>query len=394
MEEISTVVLVIGAGPAGLATSACLNERGINNIVLEREDCCASLWKKRAYDRLKLHLAKEFCQLPHLPFPPRTRTFVKRNNFIGYLDNYAKTFRVNPSYYRIVRSASFDSKRKKWIVRAQNTDNGSKEIYSARFLVVATGENSEGIVPKIPGVDSFPGVSMHSSHYQNGRDFANKKVLVVGSGNSGMEIAYDLSDSGATTSITVRKPVHVLSKEMVFIGMKLLKHLPVNLVDKAVVRLSKLRHGNLAKYGLERPKLGPFLMKFLTGRSPVIDVGTIKKIKKGDIKVVRAGIKEIDGFSVKFTNGVREDFDAIVFATGYKSTVGRWLKDDSRLFNEDGMPGKKKPNHWKGEDGLYCAGFGRLGLFGISNDAMIIASNINSILRNERTDAPSKGKLN
>jgi len=75
-EEV--VVAIVGVGPSGLAAVACLNCLGIANIVLEREDCSASLWRNRSYDRLKLHLAKQFCELPHMPFPSNSPTFVPR----------------------------------------------------------------------------------------------------------------------------------------------------------------------------------------------------------------------------------------------------------------------------------------------------------------------------
>ncbi|GFQ01636.1 probable indole-3-pyruvate monooxygenase yucca11 [Phtheirospermum japonicum] len=112
------MVLIIGAGPAGLATSACLNIQNIPNIVLEKEDCCASLWKKRAYDRLKLHLAKQFCELPNMPFPPKAPTYVPRHDFIKYLDDYVSHFNVTPLYNRHVACASFDEN---WNVVAKNT---------------------------------------------------------------------------------------------------------------------------------------------------------------------------------------------------------------------------------------------------------------------------------
>lgn len=88
----------------------------------------------------------------------------------------------------------------------------------------------------------------------------------------------------------------------------------------------------------------------------------------------------MDGDYVYFGNGEKRSFEAIVFATGYTSTVRRWLKDDGGLFGDDGMPRKKAPDHWKGQNGLYCAGFARAGLFGISNDAKAISHHINSIL--------------
>ncbi|KAA8546497.1 hypothetical protein F0562_002764 [Nyssa sinensis] len=374
-----TVVVIVGAGPAGLATSACLNVLSIPNLVLEREDCCASLWKKRSYDRLNLHLAKRYCNLPHMPFPPGTPTFVSRSGFILYVDNYASHFNINPLYRRSVESASYDEVAGKWRIVAKNMVSDLLEVYVGKFLVVSTGENSEGFIPKVPGLDSFGGEFMHSCRYENGMRFSEKDVLVVGSGNSGMEIAYDLSNWGARASIVVRNPVHALTKELVQLGMFLLQFLPCNMVDYIVVMLGKLKHGDLSGYGLPRPMKGPFYIKTTTGQSPIIDVGTLGKIKTGAIKVLPS-IRNIDGDTVEFANGKMNRFDAIVFATGYKSTVGKWLKDGESLFNEDGMPKRRVPDHWKGKNGLYCAGFARAGLFGISNDAQNIAKDINMIL--------------
>ncbi|XP_073127835.1 probable indole-3-pyruvate monooxygenase YUCCA11 isoform X2 [Henckelia pumila] len=376
-----SVVVIIGAGPAGLATSACLNLKNIPNIVLEKEDCCASLWKKRAYDRLKLHLAKEFCELPGMPFPPGTPTYVSKHGFIRYLDDYISYHNVAPLYHREVESAAFD--REYWTIMARNTLLDRTEEYVAAFLVVASGENGEGFVPQnIPGLDSFSGDVMHSSDYGNGKKYENRNVLVVGSGNSGMEVAFDLWNWGARASIVVRSPVHILTKRMVKIGMVLLKHVPLDIVDKIVLMLGKMKFGNLSAYGIQRPDKGPFYLKMTTGRSPVIDVGTIKKIQSHKIKVFPS-IKSIDGNHVHFIDGSTKTFDSIVFATGYKSTVSKWLKDDGALFSANGMPNMRAPNHWKGENGLYCAGFSRSGLLGISNDARAIARDINSLFSHE-----------
>ena len=97
--------------------------------------------------------------------------------------------------------------RKCWTIKAQDKVNGKILDYASRFLVVATGENSAGNIPEIVGLQSFPGEAIHSSSYKSGSDYVGKSVLVVGCGNSGFEISYDLAVHGANTSIVIRGPV-------------------------------------------------------------------------------------------------------------------------------------------------------------------------------------------
>ncbi|GMN56418.1 hypothetical protein TIFTF001_025537 [Ficus carica] len=370
-------VIVVGGGPAGIATSACLNRLKVSNIVFEREDCSASLWKKRAYDRLKLHLAKQYCQLPHMPFPPEAPTFVPKNDFIRYLDEYVARFDVKPHYHRNVESVFYDKNIAKWSVVVKNLISGVYEVYFSTFLVAATGENSQGFIPKVPGIEGFGGTVMHSSQYNNGKNLTEKNVLVVGSGNSGMEISYDLSNWNAHASVVVRSPVHLLTENIVKFGMSLLKFgLPIKFVDIITSTLGRLMYGNVSKYGLQTPKEGPFFNKLTTGRSPTIDVGTVDKIKSGHVKVLPS-LTRIEGNNVTFDNGETHPFDVIIFATGYKSTVRNWLKGGDDLFNDQGMPRQRPPNaYWKGKNGLYSAGFSSRGLSGISEDAQNIAQDI------------------
>ncbi|XP_057730093.1 probable indole-3-pyruvate monooxygenase YUCCA11 [Arachis stenosperma] len=350
---VKVLVVVEGAGPAGIATAGCLNKLRISNIVLERDDCPASLWRKRAYNRLKLHLGKDFCSLPHYPFPSDFPKFVPRVDFLRYIDSYITYFGIAINYNCSVDSAFIDQSSKKWRLLVTNNTSGADEIYEAEFLVVASGENSEEYIPNIQGLESYQGESMHCSKYLNGREMYKKNVLVFGCGNSGMEIAYDLSNWGAYTSIVVRSQVHYFIKEMVYAGMLMLKHFMVEKVDKMMVLMSKLKYENMFKY---------------------------EKIKKGKVKVY-PGISSIkEGKLVKFVDGQHAYFDAIIFATGYKTNVLKWLKDYKNLFNENGMPKPSYPNHWKGEHGIYSAGFSKRGLEGISFDAMKIANDINFIL--------------
>ncbi|XP_027337242.1 probable indole-3-pyruvate monooxygenase YUCCA11 [Abrus precatorius] len=382
--EIEVPVVIVGAGPAGLATSACLNKLCISNIVLERDDCHASLWRKRTYDRLKLHLGKDFCNLPHMPFSSDLPNFVPRVEFLRYLDRYVNHFMISIRYNRNVESASLDDNNGKWRIVVNDTSSNVDEVYVSEFLVVATGENSKGYIPNIDGLDRFEGEYLHCSKYLNGREWYDKNVLVVGCGNSGMEIAYDLSNWGANTSIVIRSPVHFFTKEMVYLGMCLLKYFEMEKVDKLMLLMSKVKYGDMTKYGLARPTEGPFALKKMGGRTPTIDVGCVGRIKKGKIKVF-PGISSIEeGKTVQFEDGRFWHFDVIIFATGYNSTVLKWLKDYKDLFNENGMPKASQPNHWKGENGLYAAGFSRRGLEGISYDAKRIAEDINLTMNSRK----------
>ncbi|CAM0943798.1 unnamed protein product [Alopecurus aequalis] len=373
MEEV--VVLIIGAGPAGLATAACLSQLSIPYVIVERDDCSVPLWRKHTYDRLKLHLAKEFCELPHMSYSIDAPTYIPKDTFVKYLDDYIECFGIQPRYLTVVESSTYDSGGKCWSVVARDMANGTPVNYMAKFLVVASGENSVGNIPMVPGLESFPGVSIHSSSYKSGISYSGKNVLVVGCGNSGMEIAYDLASHGANTSLVIRSPIHVATKELMRLGMTLLHHLPLNMVDGLVVMMARFIFGDLSRYGITRPKKGPFALKSETGRSAVIDVGTIDLIKKGNIKV-RGGITKIEGKTIEFQGGDKGSFDAIVFATGYKSTANTWLKGDEDMLNSQGLPKKEFPNHWKGGNKLYCAGLARRGLSVIAMDAKNIAADI------------------
>ncbi|KAM7253257.1 hypothetical protein ACFE04_025875 [Oxalis oulophora] len=315
-----------------------------------------------------------------MPYPDDAPTFVPKSGFVSYLDEYVTKFNIQPHYHRSVEATSYDKNEGKWRVEAKNSTSNLKETYVGRFLVIATGVNSEGIIPNVPGLENFHGEVLHSSNYRDGKKYEGKDVLVVGSGNSGMEIAFDLSNWGAKTRLVVRSPVHVVTKNLVYLGMVLLKYLPCKIVDSIVVLLSKIRYGDTSKFGIHRPSLGPFMFKRITGKTPTIDVGTLDRIKVGDIKVL-PGIKKIFEKKVLFENGKTKRFDSIIFATGYRSTVRKWLKEGDEFFDEDGLPKPNFPDQWKlGQSGLYCAGFSNMGLFGISNDAKKIANDIHFAL--------------
>uniref|UniRef100_J3L2B4 Flavin-containing monooxygenase n=1 Tax=Oryza brachyantha TaxID=4533 RepID=J3L2B4_ORYBR len=340
-----------------------------------RSDSLASSWRHRMYDRLTLHLPKRFCELPLLPFPEEYPTYPSKDQFVAYMEAYAAAVGVAPRFGASVEEAAFDAAVGAWRVRL-----ACGEVVMARWLVVATGENAEPRLPDFPGMQKFAGCVMHTSEYKSGEQFAGKKVLVVGCGNSGMEVSLDLCRHSAHPSMVVRNTVHVLPREMFGlstfgIAMALLRWLPVQLVDRFLLTAAHLILGNTGQLGLRRPKTGPIELKNLTGRTPVLDVGTLDHIKSGKIKVVGA-VKEMTGQGVRFADGKEEQFDAIILATGYRSNVPSWLKDGGDLFTRDGISKVPFPNSWRGRNGLYTVGFTQRGLLGTSSDALNVAKDI------------------
>nr|AKJ88115.1 YUCCA1 [Marchantia polymorpha] len=373
--------IIVGAGTSGLAAAACLRERGVPITLLEKSGCIGSLWKERTYDRLHLHTPKEFCQLPLMPLPASYPTYPNKKQFLDYLQEYVKRFDIKPIYNTNVDRAQYDENSKVWRVQTQgfSSSNGiEKAEYTARWLIVASGENAEIVMPKLQGMKTYSGSILHSRNYKNGSEYVDKKVLVVGCGNSGMEIALDLANFTAKPSIVVRDSVHVLPREIFgastfVVAMRLSKALPLWLTDWLLVFGTWLTLGNLARYGLKRPIEGPLQLKQKTGKTPVLDVGTINQIKNGNIKVVPKVVALMTS-GVRFENGEFESYDAIIFATGYRSNVPMWLKGN--FFGEDGSPSASMRDGWKGERGLYAIGFTKKGLVGTFTDATNIAKDI------------------
>jgi len=199
--------IIVGAGPSGLAVAASLKEHGVPYVILERSDCISSLWQKRTYDRLKLHLPKQFCQLPGFPFPDFYPEYPCRKQFIDYLESYAKHFDIEPRFNQTVQSARYDETSSLWRVKTVVESTRSEVEYIGRWLVVATGENAERVVPEIEGLKEFGRGITHVCDYKSGEAFRGKKVLVVGCGNSGMEVCLDLCDHSAYPSMVVRDSV-------------------------------------------------------------------------------------------------------------------------------------------------------------------------------------------
>ena len=340
----TTPVAIIGAGPAGLAIAACLRQAGQDFILLEKEQQAAPAWR-RHYERLHLHTTKRYSSLPFVPFPKDYPRYVPRDLFADYLDAYAQRFDLRPRFGETVRA--INRQGRSWLV---DTTTGPLH---ASHVVIASGNNAEPLMPGFAGADAFKGNSLHSADYRNAMPFAGQSVLIIGMGNTGAEIALDLAESGAKPTISVRGGVHIVPRELFGVPIQVVGMAtrlgPQRLNDALFPIILDLVLGRLDKYGLKRPGQGLLEQIAIASRIPVIDVGTIGKIREGAIKVA-PDIAEISERGARFTDGKRGEFDAIIFATGYRPGYARFLEPGIQ-------PDRSGVTPQASDLGLYLIGF-------------------------------------
>ncbi len=354
----TTPNLIIGAGPAGLGLAGRLRKAGIDFEIIEKSNHVANAWHNH-YDRLHLHTVKQLSNLPHLPFPEDYPLYVPREKVVEYFENYASTFDIKPHFGTTVNSVKKEGAE--WITR---TKNGA--TYKSKNVIIATGVNRIPNIPRWEGQENFEGEIIHAKDYKNAKPFVGKKVLVIGMGNTGAELALDLSEHDCETYISVRGPVSIVPRDLNGRPVQLtsiqLAKLPFGFGDWLGNFIRGIYLGDLTKYGLKAPKLSPAKQLKVTGKTPVVDIGTVNQIKAGKIKV-KPEVQSLTSNGVKFKNGTEQPVDAIILATGYRAKVEDFIDDTSGLLNSDNLP---KQAIFDGKNkGLYFIGFDNYKLGGI-----------------------------
>ncbi len=367
-------VVVVGAGPAGLAASHELQACGVQHRVLERGDTVGYTWAN-LYDSLTLHTGKHMSNLPGLPFPRSAPLFLPRRDFWEYLRHYARVFELpietGCAVERITRSDGT------WTVRT------SRAALDADAVVVATGIVANPKVPRLPGQERFGGRLAHSAGYKRAAPYVGRRVLVVGVGNSGAEIASEIARAGGTVTIAVRSGANVVPLTLAGLPIQYVAYWvrklprPVQEGAVALVRLiTELRRG---KPLLPRPAHGPL------DAIPVIGFHLVDAIAEGLIDV-RAGIAELTPEGARFSDGTVGRFDDIILATGFGAALGplgSLIQLDSKGFarRRDRVVSLDQP-------ALYFVGHNydaTGGLYNIHRDSRLAARLIaGELARNER----------
>lgn len=367
-----TEIMIIGAGPAGLAMAGRLRKAKLAFEVLEKSDKIASAWHGH-YDRLHLHTVKQLSALPHHDFDDSYPTYVPRLQLIKYFEDYAQKFDIKPHFNTDVKEISRNEG--KWHIRTQ------REEHTADHVIIATGVNRTMNMPKWTGQEEYTGKIIHSRSYRNPQELGSKKVLVVGMGNTGAEVAYDLSEHDVNTHISVRGEIGLIPRDVngrpVQLTAKTLDKLPFGIGDWLGTQIRKIIIGDMGKYGLKLSKMHPAVQLKETGKTPVIDIGTAKAIKAGKI-IVHPAIERFTASGVVFEDGGEEDFDTILLATGYRADIHDFLSECDGLFDKNGLP-KEKTGKGKRKN-MYFLGFDNYKLGGIlgtiQDDSLLIIDDI------------------
>lgn len=346
----SPSVIIIGAGPAGLAAAGQLQKQNITFTILEKGQGVAQCWRDH-YDRLHLHTVKELSHLPGEEFPEDFDRYVHRKDLVQYYENYAEKRNIRPLFGKMV--VDIEREGEQWQVSCKD---GSQ--YTAPAVIVSAGMNRIPFRPHFQNEEDFNGEIIHSHDYQNPAPYQGQRVLVVGMGNSGAEIALDLCEQNVDTAISVRGPVNIVPREVFgrptqVTALKIGK-LPNWLGDALGLIVRKYTVGDLPKYGIELPAISPAKQLRETGQTPVIDLGTLDYIRSGQLKVY-PGVVEFASQSVLFANGEEERFDAVILATGFRASLSEWLNLDKEHFDQ-----RKLPRNCIGSgpyEGLYFLGY-------------------------------------
>jgi len=280
--------------------------------VLERSDGVASSWRGR-YDRLRLNSSRPFSKLPRTRYPRGTGIFPSRDQVVEYLDDYARRHQLDIRLRTHVDRIDQDGDA--WVVRTNTGDIPASDV------VVAAGYTHTFVVPKWPGRNTFEGRLIHSAEYRSSESFRGQDVLVVGSGSSGMEIAYDLAEGGAKrVRMAVRTSPNIIIREPLgpFFARLVVK-LPAARGDRIMNFVRRRQVGDLSEFGLPVPEEGVVSRLRRLGVAPaIVDHEVIEAIRQRRIEIVPS-VESIDGALVELADGDRICPDAIVTATGYRT---------------------------------------------------------------------------
>jgi cation diffusion facilitator CzcD-associated flavoprotein CzcO len=335
-------VLVIGGGQAGLSIAARLTQLQIDTLIVDREARIGDNWRNR-YHALVLHNQAHVNHLPYMPFPPTFPAYIPKDKLAGWFEAYVEGLELNYWTATEFTGGTYDEKAGRWSVTLRRAD-GTERTMHPRHVVMATGASTAPVMPDIPTLRNFRGTVLHSAQYQSGEAWAGKNALIVGSGNSGHDIAQDLHASGARATILQRSPTMIVNVEpsaqlpYALYGEGtptedcdlITTSIPLSLARKSHIRLTEQAKemdqplldalqskGFRLDYGDDGTG---WQFKYLTrGGGYYFNVGCSDLIVSGEVGLAQfSDVAEFIAEGARMRHGRTLPADLIVLATGYK----------------------------------------------------------------------------
>jgi cation diffusion facilitator CzcD-associated flavoprotein CzcO len=331
------MILVVGAGPAGLATAYYLQRRGLPYQVIDKGGV-GYAWQNH-YDSLHIHTPKEVSALPGLSMPDTYPTFPSRVQFLSYLQDYAHHFQLNIELGVEVKRATFQDGR--WHVETKQGQQQTDTL-PVDTLIMATGICSTPHWPIFGGEERFGGRILHAKDYRNPFPFAGQRVLVIGAGNTGAELAVELSQHKVKTGIAIRSGAFFVPKiesaTILETAAWFFRHVPPWLGNWLLSRVRPdFSHLGIPPHP-DRP----------VKTFPVVGYELPEAVEAGQVTVHR-GVDCFFPGGIRFNDGVEQPFDTVILATGYRPTI-QFVEPRLELDEWGNPKGDHPPN-------LYCVGF-------------------------------------
>ncbi len=208
-DDREPTVLVVGGGQAGLGIAARLGQLDVDTLVVDRLPRIGDCWRTR-YHSLALHNQIHVNHLPYMPFPPTWPKYIPKDMLGNWFESYADAMSINFWTGTEFVCGAYDDAAKCWSAVVRRSD-GSERTLRPRHVIFANGVSGIPKMPALPGLDDFAGDVMHSHSFTDGSAWRGKKALVLGTGNSGHDVAQDLHSHGVDTTIIQRGSGTVVS---------------------------------------------------------------------------------------------------------------------------------------------------------------------------------------
>lgn len=354
-------VIVVGAGMMGINAAIKLQQAGFDYRVLEAMDKVGGNWLTNTYPGAAVDTPSRVYSFSFEPNASWTQFFPRGPEFLSYLDRVTDKYNLRDriSFGTKVEGAEWDEARKLWTVRSVR--NGKVETHECNVLIMAVGPNNDPNYPDVKNLDSFKGPVIHSAAWDSSVDLKDKKVVLVGTGCSGVQVATAIADTVGELVIVQRQNEYIIPNPQAHAPIDDLERIAMENIPFVVnwKRLQSLEsqmgdmHGMVMKdeeYAAKTGGFGPIndgmrmyanaylqscfpddpaMVEMLTpdfpvfAKRPILDCGFYDTLKKPNVSIVRGQLAEADEKAVILADGTRIECDVLLLSTGYNLHFGR-----------------------------------------------------------------------